>query len=69
MGEKEFCVDLSGYDAGIYILQLVSSRGVETIKIVKKITPNTKKTQKYTFSEMFAHTHKCCIFAVEKKEI
>lgn len=36
VGEKEFCVDLSGYDAGIYILQLVSSKGVETIKIVKK---------------------------------
>lgn len=36
VGEKEFSVDLSDYDAGIYILRLVSSKGVETIKIVKK---------------------------------
>ena len=36
VGEKEFCIDLSGYDAGIYILQLVSSKGVEAIKIVKR---------------------------------
>ena len=36
VGKKEFFVDLSGYDAGIYILQLVSCKGVETIKIVKR---------------------------------
>ncbi|MBQ3734968.1 MAG: thiol protease/hemagglutinin PrtT [Bacteroidales bacterium] len=36
VGEKEFFVDLSDYDMGIYILRLVSSKGVETIKIVKR---------------------------------
>ena len=35
MCEKEFSVDLSGYDAGIYMLRLVTSNGVKTSKIVK----------------------------------
>jgi hypothetical protein len=36
VGEKEFSFDLSGYKAGIYILRLVTSEGVETSKIIKK---------------------------------
>ena len=35
VGEKEFFVDLSDYTAGTYILQLVTSEGVKTSKIVK----------------------------------
>ena len=35
VGEKEFSVDLSGYNAGVYILRLVTSNGVKTSKIVK----------------------------------
>jgi hypothetical protein len=35
VGEKEFSVDLSGYNSGIYMLRLVTSEGVETCKIVK----------------------------------
>ena len=35
VGEKEFFVDLSDYNSGTYILQLVTSKGVETRKIVK----------------------------------
>lgn len=35
VGEKEFSVDLSNYDAGIYMLRLVTGTGVVTRKIVK----------------------------------
>jgi len=35
VGEKEFSVDLSGYNAGVYILRLVTGDGVKTSKIVK----------------------------------
>ena len=35
VGGKEFSVDLSNYNAGTYILRLVSKTGVETRKIVK----------------------------------
>ncbi|MBQ3749790.1 MAG: thiol protease/hemagglutinin PrtT [Bacteroidales bacterium] len=35
VGEKEFFVDLSEYNAGNYILQIVSDKGIETVKIVK----------------------------------
>ena len=35
VGEKEFFVDLSDYNSGTYILQLVTSKGVKTRKIVK----------------------------------
>ena len=35
IGEKEFSVDLSDYNAGTYILRLVTSKGIETYKIVK----------------------------------
>lgn len=36
VGEKEFSVDLSDYHAGIYMLRIVSSNGVETVKVVKR---------------------------------
>lgn len=35
VGEKEFSVDLSGYNAGIYMLRLVTGNGVKTSRIVK----------------------------------
>ena len=35
IGKKEFSVDLSGYNAGIYMLRLVTGNGVKTSKIVK----------------------------------
>ena len=35
IGEEEFSVDLSNYNAGTYMLRLVTSKGVETRKIVK----------------------------------
>ena len=35
IGEKEFSIDLSSYNAGTYILRLVTNSGVETSKIVK----------------------------------
>jgi hypothetical protein len=35
VGKKEFSVDLSGYNAGIYMLRLVTGNGVKTSKIVK----------------------------------
>jgi hypothetical protein len=35
VGEKDFSVDLSDYDAGTYILRLVTNEGVATSKIVK----------------------------------
>lgn len=35
VGENEFSVDLSNYNAGTYILRLISKTGVETRKIVK----------------------------------
>ena len=35
IGEEEFSVDLSDYNAGTYMLRLVTSKGVETRKIVK----------------------------------
>jgi len=35
VGEKEFSVDLSAYNSGIYMLRLVSANGVKTNKIVK----------------------------------
>ena len=35
VGAKEFSVDLSGYNAGIYMLRLVTSNGVKTSKIIK----------------------------------
>ena len=35
VGEKELSVDLSGYNAGTYILRLVTEKGVKTSKIVK----------------------------------
>jgi hypothetical protein len=35
VGEQEFSVDLSGYNAGVYILRLVTGDGVKTSKIVK----------------------------------
>lgn len=34
IGETEFSIDLSGYNAGTYILRLTTSKGVETSKIV-----------------------------------
>ncbi len=33
--EKEFSIDMTGYNAGIYILRLTTSNGVETSKIIK----------------------------------
>ena len=33
--EKEFSIDLSNYNAGTYILRLITNKGVETSKIVK----------------------------------
>ena len=33
--KKEFSVDLSGYNAGIYILRMITKNGVETSRIVK----------------------------------
>ena len=35
VGEKEFSVDLSGYNAGVYMLRLVTGNGVKTSKIIK----------------------------------
>ena len=35
VGKKEFSVDLSGYNSGIYMLRLVTSDGVKTSKIIK----------------------------------
>ena len=35
VGKKEFSVDLSGYNAGIYMLRLVTAKGVKTSRIVK----------------------------------
>lgn len=35
VGEKEFSIDLSGYNAGIYMLRMITKNGVETSKIVK----------------------------------
>lgn len=35
VGENDFSVDLSDYNAGIYVLRLVTGNGVETQKIVK----------------------------------
>ena len=35
VGKKEFSVDLSGFNAGIYMLRLVTGKGVKTSKIVK----------------------------------
>ena len=34
VGEKEFSVDLSGYQSGIYMLRLVTGNGVMTSKII-----------------------------------
>jgi hypothetical protein len=36
ISENEFSVDLSGHTAGTYLLRLISSEGVETVKIVKR---------------------------------
>ena len=33
--EKEFSIDLSGYNAGIYMLRLVTNNGIKTSKIIK----------------------------------
>ena len=35
LGKKEFSVDLTGYNAGIYMLRLVTGNGVKTSRIVK----------------------------------
>ena len=35
VGKKEFSVDLSGYNSGIYMLRLVTSNGVKTSRIIK----------------------------------
>ena len=35
MGKQEFSIDLSGYNAGIYILRMITKNGVETNRIVK----------------------------------
>lgn len=35
VGEKEFSIDLSGYNAGVYMLRMITKNGVETSKIVK----------------------------------
>ena len=36
VNKKEFSVDLSSYNAGIYMLRLVTNNGVKTSKIIKK---------------------------------
>ena len=35
VGENEFLVDLSNYNTGTYILRIISSNGIDTVKIVK----------------------------------